>query len=63
MDAIRALAVGLAGWLLTAPAAAQTAYPDHPIRFIVIELRRLAIGPEHDEARQRRRHPAFDIAG
>jgi tripartite-type tricarboxylate transporter receptor subunit TctC len=35
MDAIRALAVGLAGWLLTAPAAAQTAYPDHPIRFIV----------------------------
>ena len=35
MDAIRALAVGLAGWLLAAPAAAQTAYPDRPIRFIV----------------------------
>ena len=35
MDAIRALAVGLAGWLLAAPAAAQTPYPDRPVRFIV----------------------------
>jgi tripartite-type tricarboxylate transporter receptor subunit TctC len=35
MDAIRALAVGLAAWLITAPAAAQIGYPDRPIRFIV----------------------------
>src|SRR5689334_22364297 len=35
MDAIRALAVGLAGWLLAAPAGAQSQYPERPIRFIV----------------------------
>jgi tripartite-type tricarboxylate transporter receptor subunit TctC len=35
MDAIRALAVVLAAWLIAAPAAAQIGYPDRPIRFIV----------------------------
>lgn len=34
MDAIRALAI-LAAWLIAAPAAAQTAYPERPIRLIV----------------------------
>ena len=32
------------------------------IRFIVIELRRLAVGSEHDEAGQRRAHPARHVA-
>jgi tripartite-type tricarboxylate transporter receptor subunit TctC len=35
MNAIRALAAGLAGWLIASPAAAQIGYPDRPIRFIV----------------------------
>jgi tripartite-type tricarboxylate transporter receptor subunit TctC len=35
MGAIRVLAVALTAWLMTAPADAQTGYPDGPIRFIV----------------------------
>jgi tripartite-type tricarboxylate transporter receptor subunit TctC len=35
MNAILALAAGLAAWLIASPAAPQIGYPDHPIRFIV----------------------------
>src|SRR6266481_2156024 len=35
MKPIRALLAALAAWPIAAPAAAQTAYPDKPVRFIV----------------------------